>query len=98
MKIKNVRLLCQVCNKLASTQVFYNKSGEIKYARSRHYLGVSNGKPQFGYHQQSLDYLKANLGHDQLTLNDDLNKGEASFVLKLEPSAGFGPATITLPR
>ena len=84
MKIKCLRFECEVCSKLASIQVFYNKSGAIKYARARHYSGILNGKPQFEYHQQSLQYIERKL--DELHLdkieigpigqqvNDDLNQ------------------------
>jgi hypothetical protein len=98
MKIKCVRLECEVCYNLASIQVFYNNEGAIKYGRARHYSGQKEGKPQFEYHQQSIDYLKGKLGHDQIAVNDDLKEAESNKLLGLEPSAGFGPATITLPR
>jgi hypothetical protein len=88
MKIKCVRFPCEVCSKLASIQVFYNKSGAIKYARARHYTGQLNGKPQFEYHQQSLNYIerklgeipivKTEIGHIGQQINDDLQKPELS--------------------
>jgi hypothetical protein len=95
VKIKCVRFECEVCNKLASIQVFYNKSGAIKYARARHYSGILNGKPQFEYHQQSLEYVqrklgeipidKAEIGHSGLHINDDLKKPES----RLDKSWGW---------
>jgi hypothetical protein len=57
MQIKCKQSNCEVCGKLASIQVFYNKSGEMKYGRARHYVGRVNNKPKFVYHQQSLGYL-----------------------------------------
>jgi hypothetical protein len=108
MKIKCLRFECEVCSKLASIQVFYNKSGAIKYARAKHYFGKANGKPQFEYHQQSLQYIgkelsklpkdKAEIGQAGQNTNIDPQKQNISSFLEVEPSAGFGPATITLPR
>jgi hypothetical protein len=62
MKIKCVRAECGVCGKVSTIQVFYNKNGAVRYSRARHYLKLVNGKPQFEYHQQSLDYIKQNIG------------------------------------
>ncbi len=83
MKIKCVKLECEVCGKLASIQIFYDKSGVPKYARSRHYLNRVNGKPQFEYHQQSLEYIQRKLrelaidnteiGHSMQCMNVDMN-------------------------
>ena len=97
MKIKCERFECEVCSKLASIQVFYNKSGEIKYARARHYKGTLNTKPQFEYHQQSIDYIQRKLnempketypntsnksGHIGQHFNDDPIKPQVSTILK----------------
>jgi hypothetical protein len=69
MKIKCYRFPCEVCSKLASIQVFYNKSGDIKYSRSRHYIGSLNGKPQFEYHPQNIDSLKTLLKTQGINLS-----------------------------
>ena len=61
MKIKCLRFECEVCNNLASIQVFYNKGGNVKYARARHYSGQVNGKPHFECHQQSMAYTQRKL-------------------------------------
>ena len=61
MKIKCLRFECEICNTVSSIQVFYNKSGNVKYARARHYAGQVNGKPQFQYHQQSLAFIQRKL-------------------------------------
>ena len=94
MKIKCEKFECEVCGNLASIQVFYNKSGEIKYARARHYRGRLNGKPQFEYHKQTLEYLQRKLNQipkdvnsqivDQLgqVKNDDLEKLDSATILK----------------
>ena len=93
MKIKCVKLECEVCGVLSTMQVFYNKSGTIKYARARHYLGRENGKPKFAYHQQSLRFIQRKLnqiaksdnlqivGHIGQISNDDLDKTETSTIL-----------------
>jgi hypothetical protein len=72
MQIKCSQSNCEVCGKLASIQVFYNKSGEMKYSRARHYVGRVNNKPRFEYHQQSLQYIKQSVGQviGQLNLSD----------------------------
>ena len=71
MNIKCVRFPCQVCNKLASIQVFYNNNGDIKYARARHYSGTLNGKPQFQYHPQNIDALKTLLKTQSISLTTE---------------------------
>ena len=75
MKIKCVRLTCQVCHKLASIQVFYNRSGDIKYARARHYTGTLNGKPQFQYHLQNIETLKTLLKTQSISLTTEKAMG-----------------------
>src|SRR5665647_1771570 len=82
---------------LASIQVFYNKKGEVKYSRARHYKGRIKNKPQFEYHKQCLDYLQRKLnempketypnisnkrGHIGQNANDDLDKAESSTILR----------------
>ena len=92
MKIKCVKLECGVCGKLASIQLFLNKSGEIKYARAGHYIGRLDGKPQFEYHQQSLECLQRKLNempkdvYSQIVgqlghISIDLDKAYSSTVL-----------------
>ena len=96
MKIRCVKLDCDVCTKLDSIQVFCNKGGEIKYARARHYKGRQNNKPKFGYHQQSLAYIQRKLnempketypnisnksGQVGQNANLDLEEAESSTIL-----------------
>jgi hypothetical protein len=71
MKIKCVRFPCEVCSKVASIQVFYNKSGDIKYSRARHYTGTLNDKPQFEYHPQSIESLKTLLKTQSISLTTE---------------------------
>ena len=108
VKIKGYRFECEVCLKtenksiVSSIQVFYRKDGSVGYARARH-LGLDK---RFYYHQQSLDYVNTKLkeisnidhGQDSKDSSIEHRKVGTSSELKLEPSAGFGPATITLPR
>ena len=60
------------------------------------------GKPQFEYHQQTLEYIqrklteipKADIGH---TIDDDLQKPELSSKLRiLAGPMGFEPMTFSL--
>jgi hypothetical protein len=96
-----------VCGKSSSIQVFYNRSGTEKYARARHYLGIVNGKPQFEYHQQSLQYITGKLGETTTGITEtghigqstivDLNKAELSSKSKKEAGpVGFEPTTFSL--
>ena len=105
MKVKGYRFPCEVCgeNKIVSSiQVFYRKDGSVSYARARHF---GAGK-KFYYHQQSLEYVNrklreiTNIEHGQASDSVSIDHAgqELSSIKKLEPSAGFGPATITLPR
>ena len=100
MKIKCFKFPCEVCNNLASIQVFYRKDESVGYARARH----CGSDKKFYYHQQSLDYINCKLrelsiDHGQVkALSIDQTNTKPSSNPKLEPSAGFGPATITLPR
>jgi hypothetical protein len=94
MKIKCVKSDCEVCGKSASIQVFYNRRGEIKYGRARHYIGQKQGKPQFEYHQQSLQYI---MGHIGLTVDVDQEKTELSSKSDcMAGGKGFEPLTLSL--
>ena len=115
-KIKCLKLECSVCHKVGLAQLFLNKNGDIRYARTRHfsYTDKVSHKPQFTYCKtEDLDALKTlllnqgfsfstagngQLGQGQTTKIHDLENSAISFAESLEPSAGFGPATITLPR
>ena len=107
MKIKCVRFPCEVCSKLASIQVFFNKSGTAKYSRARHYSGILNGKPQFEYHQQSLQYIErklselpkgeAEIGHIGQHISIDLKQPALSPKLSsMAGGEGFEPSTPNL--
>jgi len=58
MKIKCCKLKCEVCGVEGTAQVFYNKAGQLRYGRVRHYLKLNESKkPVFEYHAQSKEYL-----------------------------------------
>jgi hypothetical protein len=108
MKIKCVRFPCEQCGVTASIPVFYNRSGAIKYGRARHYTGQLNCKPQFSYHQQSLQYIesqlsqmamgKAEIGHigqNGQSVDVDLEKPELrSKLSNVAGGEGFEPSTL----
>jgi hypothetical protein len=72
MKIKCVKMECEVCGREGTAQLFFNKAGELKYGRVRHYLKLNeNKKPEFEYHKQSKEYLNSKLKYD--SANNDLN-------------------------
>lgn len=58
VRIKCVKLKCEVCGKHGTAQLFYNKAGQLRYGRVRHYLILNEAKkPMFEYHKQSVEYL-----------------------------------------
>ena len=109
--IKCYKLKCEVCGIEGTAQVFYNKAGQLKYGRVRHYQKLDeNKKPMFEYHPQSKEYLTEKLKLvlpkidpiDPKQNNNDQDVDQNLRVFNsnqvMEPRAGFGPATITLPR
>ncbi len=83
MKIKCVKAECPICKATGSIQLFLNKDGKIKYARTRHYshLDKDSKKPQFTYCRiEDLEILKANginlpdlVGQESVTQNSDIS-------------------------
>ncbi len=72
MRIKCVKLKCLVCGNSGSTQLFLNRVGQIRYARTRHYSHIDkvSKKPQFTYHKiMNLDGLKTLLSNQGIQLN-----------------------------
>jgi hypothetical protein len=51
VKYKNVKMQCPACGIVGSIQLFINKDGKLRYARTRHYshLDKVSHKPQFTY-------------------------------------------------
>ena|SRR5208282_4177265 len=71
MKIKCVKLECQVCGKVSPIQLFFRTNGELSYGGARHYIGKKEGKPQFEYHPQSIESLKTLLKTQAISLTTD---------------------------
>ena len=100
MKIKCYsRIECESCHTKGMLQVFLYRESKPKYGRIRYSQKIDN-KTVFHYHPRSLAYISGlNLRNDDLcqknVVEGQLN---SSSVSCLEPRAGFGPATITLPR
>ena len=78
MKIKCLKAECPVCKKLCSIQLFLNKNGEVKYARTRHYshLDKDSQKPQFTYCKiEDLDALKTLISQQGISLSTEKGNG-----------------------
>jgi acetylglutamate synthase len=61
VKYKCVKMECPICHNAGSVQLFINKDGKLRYARTRHYshLHKHSKKPQFTYCKiENLDMLK----------------------------------------
>jgi hypothetical protein len=83
--IKCYKLKCEVCGIEGTVQVFYNKAGQLKYGRVRHYLELNEAKkPVFEYHRQSKEYLTEKLEFilANIDQHDDLNQMNADQKLK----------------
>ena len=90
--VKCYRLKCEVCGTEGTTQVFYNRAGQLRYGRVRHYLKLNESKkPVFEYHQQTKEYLIENLKYvipkidpipDQSQNNEDQKLKESSPISK----------------
>ena len=87
--IKCYKLNCEVCGKEGTAQVFYNKAGQLKYGRVRHYLKLNEAKkPQFEYHAQTKEYLMEKLKYalPKIDQSIDLNQNNADQNLKVNSS------------
>ena len=51
MKIKFIKAECPICKVTGSIQLFFNKDGNLRYARTRHFnhIDKDSRKPQFTY-------------------------------------------------
>ena len=67
---------CEVCSKVSTAQIFFKANGEIGYGRARQYIKRVNGKPQFEYHPQSIDYLKRKLWELEVDSNNEGHNGQ----------------------
>ena len=79
---------CPTCKVVGSAQLFLNKKNEIRYARFRHYKGLSeNKKPQFDYHKvENLEALKTLLKKQelQIQLSDNGQLGQKNILNKVD--------------
>ena len=64
-KIISKRFECEICGKTDLIQLFYRADETLRYGRARHYVKRINGKPQFEYHIQSIEYLAKKLKEKQ---------------------------------
>ena len=74
MKIKCVKAECPVCKVTGSIQLFLNRSGEIRYARTRHYSHIDkvSKKPQFTYCKiNDLEALQTLIKSQSISLNTE---------------------------
>ncbi len=86
MKIKCVKLECQVCGKVLLIQLFFRTNGELSYSRARHYIGKKEGKPQFEHHPQSIESLKTLLKAQSISLTTDkVESGQAGQAKNADP-------------
>ena len=113
-KIKCLKLECPICHNVGLAQIFLRKESTIRYCRVRHYLKLDSvtRKPLFEYHKvEDLHALETLLPQQGISLSESgqttqgqikiihgPNLNNSSLNQELEPRAGFGPATITLPR
>ena len=56
-----MKIRCEVCGIEGQLQHLSRN-----FYRIKHYLGSVDGKVRFGYHKQSLEYVKSNLGHNNV--------------------------------
>jgi hypothetical protein len=83
--IKCYKLRCEVCGKDGTAQVWFSKTGELKFGRIRHYLKLNEAKkPMFEYHPQSKEYLEDKLKYviPKIDLSSDLNQQNEDHKLK----------------
>ena len=72
MKIKCVKLECQVSGKVSLIQLSLRANCESQaYGGARHYIGKKEGKPQFEYHPQSIESLKTLLKAQSISLTTE---------------------------
>jgi hypothetical protein len=74
LKIKCVKAECPICNVTGSIQLFINRDGVLRYARTRHYshLDQDSKKPQFTYCKiQDVQALQTLLSDKGISLSTD---------------------------
>ena len=105
MKIKCVKAECPICNLIGSIQLFMNRSGEVRYARTRHYSHIDKDskKPQFTYCKiEDLEALKTLLLQQGISLNNTVTAGQVGQDMgfaTIDPQLrGCAPVSPTKPR
>jgi hypothetical protein len=86
VKIKCVKAECPICKTTGSIQLFMNKKGEVRYARTRHYsnLDKDSKKPQFTYCKiEDLEPLKT------IIINQDVSLSESNTAGQVGQDKGF---------
>ncbi len=78
-----MKVVCPVCGVQGVLQERGNSS------RIQHYIGFKDGKRAYLYHKLEVNGSK---------FSEVNQPNPVAKLRKMEPSAGFGPATITLPR
>ncbi len=78
VKYKCIKAECSVCGNVGLIQLFLNKNGEVRYARTRHYshLDKDSKKPKFTYCRiEDLEELKTLLKSQGISLSIGQNEG-----------------------
>ena len=93
MKIKCIKAECPVCKVTGSIQLYMNRNGEVRYARTRHYSHLDKGskKPQFTYckieNLEALEESLRELGFSLPTANGQMvTMGQATQEPSIETS------------
>ena len=93
VKIKSVKGVCIVCKLAGSIQLFLNRDGEVKYARTRHYShsAKNSKKPQFTYCKiEELEPLKTLITQQGVSLSvvradgGQISQGQTEKIQDLE--------------
>ena len=92
VKYKCIKAECPVCKVTGSIQLFLNKNGDVRYARTRHYsnLDKDSKKPQFTYCKiEDLEALKTLLSQQGVSLTTEKSTagqvGQAQRLKTLDP-------------
>ena len=79
VKYKCIKAECPICKVVGSIQLFLNKDGNLRYARTRHFSRTDKDskKPQFTYCRLDLDELKTLLNSQGVSLS--IGKADGSL-------------------
>jgi hypothetical protein len=83
--IKCYKLKCQICGKEGTAQVWFGKTGELKFGRIRHYLRLNEAKkPVFDYHAQTKEYLMEKLKYIMPKIDPKVDRTQSDGDHKLK--------------